>query len=167
MYPARLVGSMAPPDFHRIAVAVDGSEHANAALDIAIDLATRYSSELEILAVAPLQPVMMAPSEPFMATGIPPSDLPRYQQIVEAAVKRAESHGLKAVTGVCTDGVVVDELLAQLEEHPADLLVIGSRGLSAGKRLLLGSVSDAMVNHAPCPVLVVRPPKNNPTKPAA
>ncbi len=109
---------------------------------------------------------MMAPNEPFVAAALPPSDLPRFRQIVEASVKVAESAGVTAVTGVCTDGVVVDELLAELEDHTPDLLVIGSRGLSAAKRLLIGSVSSAMVNHAPCPVLVVRPPAKS-KKPAA
>ncbi|HXQ48156.1 MAG TPA: universal stress protein, partial [Thermoplasmata archaeon] len=64
--------------------------------------------------------------------------------------------------GICEDGVIVDELLALLEQHPIDLLVIGSRGLSTARRLLLGSVSTAMVTHAPCPVLVVRTPATKP-----
>jgi len=148
---------MTAPQFHRITVAVDGSEHANDALDVAIDLAHRYGSELSVLAVAPLTPVYVAPQEPFVATTVSPSDLPRYQAIVEAGVKRAEAAGVSSVTGICTDGVVIDEILGHLDDHPTDLLVIGSRGLSAAKRLLLGSVSSAMVNHAPCPVLVVRP----------
>jgi len=155
---------MAPPEFRRITVAVDGSEHSTAALDVAIDLAHRYGSDLSILAVAPLIPMYVAPQEPFVATAVPPSDLPRYQAIVAASVKRAEAAGVTTVSGVCTDGVVIDEILGHLDDHPTDLLVIGSRGLSAAKRLLLGSVSSAMVNHAPCPVLVVRP---SITRPAA
>lgn len=155
---------MASSMFHRITVAVDGSQHANEALDIAIDLARRYGSDLSILAVAPLTPIYVAPNEPFVASQVSPSDLPRYQAIVESAVKRAEGAGVTSVSGICTDGVVADEILGHLEENPSDLLVIGSRGLSAAKRLLLGSVSTAMVNHAPCPVLVVRP---SVTKPAA
>jgi nucleotide-binding universal stress UspA family protein len=147
---------MAPPDFKRITVAVDGSAHASEALDVAIDLARRYGSELSLLAVAPLQAIPVAPYEPMVPAAIPPSDVPRFQKIVEEGVKRAEAAGVTAVTGVCDEGVVTDEILAHLEEHPADLLVIGSRGLSTAKRLLLGSVSTAMVNHAPCPVLVVR-----------
>jgi nucleotide-binding universal stress UspA family protein len=154
---------MAPPDFKRIAVAVDGSAHASQALDVAIDLAHRYESQLTVLAVAPLQPVYVAPNEPFVATAVPISDLPHYQAIVEEAVHRAERAGVTAVTGVCDDGVVIDEILSFLETHPTDLLVLGSRGLSAAKRLLLGSVSTMMVTHAPCPVLVVR---TGPTKPA-
>ncbi|NJK59218.1 MAG: universal stress protein [Oscillatoriales cyanobacterium SM2_1_8] len=51
----------------------------------------------------------------------------------------------------------VRETLCQIaaQEHP-DILAIGSRGLGSAERLLLGSVSDYVVHHAPCPVLVVR-----------
>jgi len=153
---------MAPPDFKRIAVAVDGSAHARLALDAAIDLTRRYGAQLSVIAIAPLQPVYVAPNEPFVAPSVPVSDLPRYQKIVEEAVQRAEQAGVTSVTGICEDGVIVDELLALLEQHPIDLLVIGSRGLSTARRLLLGSVSTAMVTHAPCPVLVVRTPATKP-----
>ena len=151
---------MAPPELHRITVAVDGSEHANLALDMAIDLTRRYGAQLTVIAIAPLQPVYIAANEPFVGTAVPVSDLPRYQKIVEEAVARAEAAGVSAVTGIAEDGVISDELLSFLDQHPTDLLVIGSRGLTAAKRLLLGSISTAMVTHAPCPVLVVRtPPK--------
>ncbi|MGA8274734.1 MAG: universal stress protein [Thermoplasmata archaeon] len=152
---------MAPPEFKRIAVAVDGSPHANEALDAAIDLTRRYGGQLSIVAVAPLQPVYVGPTEPFVMAAGSVSDLPRYQQIVEESVHRAEQAGVSAVTGVCLDGVIPDELLGFLDQHPTDLLVIGSRGLSMARRILLGSVSTAMVTQAPCPVLVVRTP---PTK---
>jgi nucleotide-binding universal stress UspA family protein len=48
--------------------------------------------------------------------------------------------------------VIVD----QAEEWSADLIVIGSRGLTSLKRLLLGSVAQSVINHAPCSVAVVR-----------
>ncbi|MGI0071735.1 MAG: universal stress protein [Thermoplasmata archaeon] len=148
---------MPAPTFHRITVAIDGSTNAEHALDCAIDLAHRYGSDLAIVAVAPIQPVYLSATEPFVPAGVPPSELGHYRQVVEAAVQRSEAAGVSSVTGVSYEGVVVDELLAHLEQHPTDLFVIGSRGLSAAKRLLLGSVSTAVVNHAPCPVLVVRP----------
>jgi nucleotide-binding universal stress UspA family protein len=142
--------------FQHIAVAVDGSAHADAALETAIDLAQHYSSSLSVLAVAPLVPVYVAPSEPFTPGIVPPSDLPRFKGIVEAAVKRSKSAGLAKVSGLALEGVVVDVLLDQLERHTPDLLVVGSRGLSTTKRIFMGSVSTALVTHAPCPVLVIR-----------
>jgi nucleotide-binding universal stress UspA family protein len=155
---------MAPPEFKRIAVAVDGSPHSGLALDAAIDLTRRYGGQLSVVAVAPIQAVYIGPTEPFATAAATTSDRPRYQQIVEEAVHRAEQAGLTAVTGSSLEGVIPDELLAFLDQHPTDLLVIGSRGLSMARRILLGSVSTAMVTHAPCPVLVVRMP---PTKRAS
>ena len=149
--------------FPRITVALDGSVHASAALDIAIDLALRYHSELQVLTVAPLVPVYIPAAEPYVPAGVSETEVARYRQFVDDAVKRAEAAGVKSVTGIADEGVVVDEILAHLESNPTSLLVVGSRGLTAAKRLLLGSVSTALVNHAPCAVLVVRPPVKPPS----
>lgn len=46
------------------------------------------------------------------------------------------------------------------EQMKADIIVVGSHGYNSWERLLLGSVSDSVVHHSPCSVLVVRPPKN-------
>lgn len=142
--------------FRRITAAIDGSPEASEALLVAIDLAKQYGSELQILAVAPLVPVYVASAEPFVPAGVAESDVGRFRELVEAAVKQAEAAGVTRVTGLADEGAVVEEILAILQQHPTDLLVVGSRGLSATKRLLLGSVSTALVTHAPCPVLVVR-----------
>jgi nucleotide-binding universal stress UspA family protein len=150
------------PRFRRIVAAVDGSPHADAALDAAIDLARHYNGELTVLGVAPLVPVYIAPTEPMVPGGIPTSEITHYREIVEAGVKRATAAGLTAVTGVTYEGVVIDEILAHVEKHPCDLIVIGSRGLSIAKRILIGSVSTGVVTHAPCPVLVVRGPVTPP-----
>lgn len=147
---------MAEGRFRRITVAIDGSSYGAAALDYAIDLATRYGSELFVLSIAPIAPVYISTTEPYVPAPLRDSELTRYRLFVEAAVKKAEAAGVTGVTGLCDEGVVVDELLSHLARHPTDLLVVGSHGRSAARRLLLGSVSTAMVTHAPCPVLVVR-----------
>jgi len=147
---------MASNRFARIVVTIDGSSNSDDALSVAIDLAGRYGSELTVLTVAPLVPVYIPAGNSYVPPTISDTDTARYRELVDVAVKRAESAGVSAVTGVCQEGVVVDEILAFLEAHPADLVVVGSRGLSATKRLLIGSISSALVTHAPCPVLVVR-----------
>ncbi len=152
--------------FGAITVAIDGSETAEAALQVAIDLAKHYDSELTIVAVAPFAPVFVTPNEPFVPPALPASSLPKYQEVVDAALRSARGQGLSHVQGFCTEGVVVDELLGRISAHRTDLLVVGSRGLSGAKRLLLGSVSTALVTRAPCPVLVVRP-SPTPTTPEA
>ena len=66
---------------------------------------------------------------------------------------------LKAGYGVVSDvqmGHVVDTIVTQVEADHADLLVIGSRVLTKSERLYLGSVSESLLRHAPCSVLIVR-----------
>ena len=57
------------------------------------------------------------------------------------------------------DGEPGDSIAAAAEAEHADLVVVGTRGRSGAERMLLGSVSDHVVRHAECPVLVVRPSK--------
>lgn len=144
--------------FARITVAVDGSPFAEHALSVAVDLARKYSSELTVLAVAPLVPIYVATAEPYVPTELIESEGKYYRQVADTAVARAQKEGLSKVTGVCLEGVIVDEILGFLERHPADLLIMGSRGLSTAKRLLLGSVSEGVLHHVGCPVLIVRGP---------
>ncbi|MGA7923662.1 MAG: universal stress protein [Thermoplasmata archaeon] len=141
----------------RIAVAIDGSRCASQALDFAIDLAKKYSSELTILAVAPLLPAYVPTSDSWVPAGLPKGEVEYYRGIVETAVQRAQREGVSATTGVCLEGVVAEEILSHLDRHATNLLVLGSRGLSTTKRLLLGSVSDAVAHHVRCPVLIVKP----------
>jgi nucleotide-binding universal stress UspA family protein len=144
------------PVLRSIVVATDGSPYAKLAVEFAVDLARRYGSQLTIVAVAPLIPVYVSSTEPWVPTEVSSEETQHYRKIVDAAVADARSAGVAEATGVCLEGVIVDEIIGQLEKQPADLLVLGSRGLSAAKRLLLGSVSDAVTHHVKCPVLIVR-----------
>jgi nucleotide-binding universal stress UspA family protein len=53
-------------------------------------------------------------------------------------------------------GQVADTIINIAKEEGSDLIVIGSRGLSGAKRFLLGSISNSVIHHAECPVLIVR-----------
>ncbi|MCI4331592.1 MAG: universal stress protein [Thermoplasmata archaeon] len=141
-----------------ITVAVDGSAFAQHGLDFAIDLAQKYDSEVTVLGVAPLVPLYVSSTEPWVPTEVPESEARHYRSVVEESVAKAKAAGLRGVQGVTLEGVIVDEMIAHVESHPTDLLIIGSRGLSTAKRLLLGSVSDAVSHHVKCPVLIVRGP---------
>lgn len=147
---------MPPIVIGRITVALDGSPYADHALSFAIDLAKRYSAGLTVLAVAPMVPLYLSSTEPWAPTEMPEGEIQFYRGLVDSGVARAQAEGLSGVTGACLEGHVVDEIVAYLEAHPADLLVMGSKGLSAAKRLLIGSISDAVSHHVACPVLIVR-----------
>jgi nucleotide-binding universal stress UspA family protein len=64
----------------------------------------------------------------------------------------------RSLEGVFVEGTghPADVLVQEAEESGADLIVVGTRGQNAAKRLVLGSVSTTVVHHAPCDVLVVR-----------
>jgi nucleotide-binding universal stress UspA family protein len=86
-----------------------------------------------------------------------------YEQIQEESRKllRKQSLGVKAAGGTVAGahlrmGQVDLEIVALAEEIQADLIVMGCRGLGGVRRALMGSVSDSVVRHAHCPVLVVR-----------
>ncbi|MGD0251046.1 MAG: universal stress protein, partial [Thermoplasmata archaeon] len=111
--------------YRRITVGTDGSPNAQAALEAAIDVARHYEGSLVILAIAPLPPVYVSTTEPYIPTAVLQSQLSSYRQIVEAAVHQAEGAGVSNVTGLCDEGVVVDEILGHLQRHPTDLLVVG------------------------------------------
>ncbi len=157
MYGAPVGSPMGLAPFARITVAIDGSKMGELAFDLALDLARRYQSDLTVVAVAPLQPVFVSSAEPWVPTEVPEAETSYYRGLVDKAVHRAESAGVHA-SGTCLEGVVVDEIISHVEKHPPDLLVLGSRGLSTAKRLLLGSVSDAVSHHVTCPVLIARVP---------
>ena len=139
----------------RIVVALDGSRNADHALSLAADIASRYDAELDLVTVVPppTLPTMGGPVyEPINREYLEG----QYDQMLAERRTRAQGARIPRVETVRLEGPVVEELVNYLERDPPDLLVMGSRGLSAGRRLLMGSVSDALVHHAPCPVLVVR-----------
>lgn len=142
--------------FSRICVAVDGSKYAAKALEVAVSLAKKYQSELTVLSVAPVEMVYVSASEPWVPAEVPEGEAKAFREFVDLAVKKCQDAGVTSVTGVCLEGVITDEIISYLEQTPSDLLVIGSRGSSAAKRLFLGSVTDALIHHVRCPVLVVQ-----------
>lgn len=151
---------------NRVLLATDGSRHAQAAVAFATALAWPPATTLQVASVAevPVPPGFalgwLAGSGEDWRVVIADSAFParqRAQATVRDAAATVRAH-LPAVTVVDTVrfGEPATELLALCEETHADLLVAGARGQSVVAGLLLGSVSEALVTTAPCPVLIVR-----------
>ncbi len=136
--------------FEKIAVAIDGSAVADRALDTAIEVARRFGSGLTLLTVQALRSDYES-SIPWKA------EEDALRVMLEQSRERARGRGVDRVEVVYRTGHALEEILDFAHRSSPDLLVVGSRGLSRGSRLLLGSVSSGLVQSAHCPVLVVRP----------
>jgi nucleotide-binding universal stress UspA family protein len=141
----------------RILLATDGSKEAELAALRAVNLADATDSELHVVHVG-VVPILLE-SYP----GTLGYERRLYEAIEEMSreLLRKQSWRVKAAGGTVAGthlrmGQVALEIVALAEELGADLIVMGSRGLGGLRRALMGSVSDSVVRHAHCPVLVVR-----------
>ena len=136
----------------KILLATDGSEEAELALGTAVDIATSTNSELHVVTVMGGRAYHMEMQE------IVDQLRQRGRQVLDEQVKKIEEVGGKVAQAHVRlveehrDRAIVD--LA--EELEIGLIVMGSRGLGGTRRALMGSVSDSVVRHAHCPVMVVR-----------
>lgn len=139
-----------------IVVGVDGSPPSEKAVAAAVEMALLFRAHLTV--VAAYAPPLIDPSgtAAFATSSDASSSLrQRYDELVRRKVDGARAAGVDA-EGLVREGSATDVLLAVVDEKKADLLVVGSRGLSRTHRLLLGSVSMAVASAAPCPVLLFR-----------
>jgi nucleotide-binding universal stress UspA family protein len=140
----------------KILLATDGSRDAELALSTAIDLADSTNSELHVVTVAPGYP-----SYDVGRPEIVEQLREQAEKILEDQVKKIEEAGGKVAEKHLriAERYRADQIVQVAEDVGAGLVVMGSRGLGGVRRALMGSVSDSVVRHAHCPVLVVRPEK--------
>ncbi len=143
--------------FSKIVVGLDGSDYSLKALDFAIDLAKKYQSQLVLVHVVMRQIYAINPPEAgiLAGTAIVRELEAEGKAILARGEETVKAQGL-AVEIRLRQGVPAEELLKAAVDEKADLIVLGSRGLSQVKAFLLGSVSDKVSHHAKCPTLIVR-----------
>lgn len=141
-----------------ILVATDFSPSAAHATDTAIDYAKKLGSKIILLHAYDLP--LPAPS--ITGAYVLPDGI--YEEIEKAATERVE-HAAREVseTGVPCEGVAIGlpaamAIVNEASRLEADLIVMGTRGLTGIKHLALGSVAEKVVRTAPCPVLTVPAP---------
>ena len=140
-----------------ILVPTDFSADAQQALSTAKELAKRFDAKLVLLhayhvvvpVAAPMAGAYTLPDGFFEAL--------RAQAVaqVESAARQVESEGIEA-TGIAVSEPASVSIAAHAERLPADLIVMGTRGLTGLKHVALGSVAERVVRTAPCPVLTVK-----------
>ena len=149
-----------------VVVGIDGSENARAALAAAIDEAVRMGADVEAIA-------SYVPADYW--TELDTIAVPSHEQIVEGLQQQTRTMvdevlaergatgdtAVPAVRAEVFQGSAADVLVHRAAS--ADLLVLGSRGRGTFRGLLLGSVALRCAMHAPCPVMVVHPPRSRST----
>ena len=152
----------------KILLATDSSEEAELALSTAVDLANSTNSQLHVVTVGPWNP------DPSYASHEASLRWETYEQASEAIgkevqgildnqVRKIEEGGGSVQEAHLRRGRKDEEIVRVGEEIGAGLIVMGSRGLGGVRRALMGSVSDGVMRHAHCPVLVVRKEKDQAT----
>lgn len=149
----------------RILLPVDGSEFSKAAIAEVARRPWPQGSEVRIIAVEE-SPVFVG-VEPWAAA-------PLYLEQLEAAVRQSAMTAIEnavtqlktaqtslRITTAAIKGSPTEVIVDEAERWRADLIVIGSRGLGAWRRMMLGSVSNAVLHHAKCSVEIVRKPHIN------
>ncbi|MBQ7515032.1 MAG: universal stress protein [Schwartzia sp.] len=134
-----------------ILVPVDGSDSAIRAVKIAVDLAASCQAKLMFLYVANINQLAINAclTDAILDSVNKAGDLVLEQAMAEVS----ESVAAETFSETGSPAVVI---LDFLEDHPVDLVVMGSRGLGVVKGVLMGSVSQYVVEQAKCPVLVVK-----------
>ncbi len=136
--------------FERILVAVDGSPHSSKTLPVAADLAKRYGASVTVLHVREF--------ERYEGSDVDLGPEQDSASIVEEAVELLRAKGVEATGEVrrVTPGATPDEITGAAEKAGVELIVLGTRGMSEWRSLLLGGVANKVVAQAHCSVLLVR-----------
>ena len=138
---------------------VDGSQNSKKALEFACEYASKFGASIHLLHVA--QPLhndktlvlgaaaitVHASREELEAAG---------KQVIDAAKEVAAKHGCKDVTSQVEGGDPAQVIVQAAKARKADMIVMGTRGLSNLSELLMGSVSNKVTNLAPCTCVTVR-----------
>lgn len=149
----------------RILVPVDFSDSSRAAVAHAIELARAFGAEIHLLHSYPVSPGIATPYGPALPDAV-------FQSIRGSAerklgeVKRHVADAGIAVTAHLTAEAASFAIADAAKELAADCVVMGTRGLTGVKHLLLGSVAERTVRTAPCPVITVPlpPPASKATR---
>lgn len=146
----------------KILVATDGSKHAEAVIEQLGTLNVSAADEVHIVSIVDMAvPLAVDMYAGYLASTkeIEKGMRENAEKVVEASLERVRE--LLSSTGAAVEGRVLtgspeSRIVETAEEIGADLIIVGSHGYNRWERLLLGSVSDSVVHHAPCSVLVVR-----------
>lgn len=140
-----------------ILLATDGSEEAQLAATTAADLANSTGSKLHVIHVNAGHPLYEASGSSGITEEVLDAQRRDAQRVLDEQTRMVEDSGAAVEETHLSNDERPDRTIVHLSEDiGAGLIVMGNRGRGGIRRALMGSVSDSVVRHAHCPVLVVR-----------
>lgn len=142
--------------YQKILLCSDGSEGALRAARAAAELTKALNASLTLLHVFQLPVALASPVDTVSATVFSPPPKEVQDEVVQRAAEILHAAGVPYADRRETGFSPAEVILRVAGEEGADLIVLGSRGMGAVQRFLLGSISDRVAHHASCAVLIVR-----------
>lgn len=146
--------------FSKILVALDGSEYSDKALEVAVQMAMRCDAQLILFHAVQLKPlraeyesivINKKAKDVYRQIGLDQADA-----IVQVAENAAKEVGLSNVERMIVEGRPASSIVQAVTDTESELVIIGTRGLSALHQITMGSVAHKVTAAASCPVMVVR-----------
>lgn len=142
--------------FKKILATFDGSDHAEKALHVAVDLAGTYGGNLEIVYVPEIPTTAVAMGAAVVEIPVRGPEFDAHcKSVLDRALTMARDAGQPATAQVL-EGTPAEAILKYATATDADLIVSGRRGMGTLKGLVMGSVSQKLTSHSKCPILTVQ-----------
>ena len=139
----------------KILVAVDFSEYADSVLDVAVEFAKQLSAELHLVHAFDVRIPLVTPYEVAIPTAFIEEAREAAAFKLEALIQKAADDGVTA-TSHLSEVPAASAIVDLAEELGVDLIIMGTRGHTGLKHVLLGSVAERTLRHSPCSVLTVK-----------
>ena len=134
----------------KILVAVDGSEFTDTIVDQAISMGRICNSVIVAISVIPFF------SDYISSAAQLEEELSKNtRKLLEKVKGRIEKENIECETLVRIDEQPHEPIVQEARKRNVDLIVMGTRGMTGLKRVLMGSVAQKVIGHAPCPIMVV------------
>jgi len=150
-------------EFRRIVIGFDGSSNAARALDFLAALTPPRGGHVTLLSVVDMMQLPTHRLAPARTRATVAAEVSRINEERRAAARKDLSRAAKVLSSagweidlVVTEGGPLRKLLAMVAKARADVLIVGARGVTGLRHLLLGSVAEGALNASPIPVLIVR-----------
>ena len=148
--------------FSKIVVGIDGSEESMKAAEYAISIAKLYNAELNAITVltSDIGYIYSSPgveSPPLTVKEIILLAGDEAKKWFDEIKEKANKKGIQLKTeSIVAKKSLLNTILEYVEEHNINLVVVGTRGRSGIKKMLLGSIASGLITYSPCPVLVIK-----------